>query len=72
MSVLTHIRKLADRFKFDYSYYWSDSVFKKQRMLHIKVFTDSPTQIDLWLNEADQQALLYILTKGDNGTFDHQ
>lgn len=55
------IRISSERFDFDYKYYnglW-------HRMLHIKIYTNGPSQTDLWLDEDDRKALKKVL-ESDN------
>lgn len=48
------------RFQFEYKYYNGDGMLR-QRMLHLRVYSESPMQVDLWLDEKDQKILKEIL-----------
>ena len=53
-------RKYSNRFQFEYEYYMSDNM-SPQRMLHLRIYSEGPTQTDLWLDESDQKKLKEIL-----------
>ena len=54
-------RKISkNHFQFEYEYYNSEGILN-QRMLHLKIYTESPIQTDLWLNEKEQEMLKEIL-----------